>query len=224
MARVPAGEFLMGCSPGDSECFEDEIPTRRMWVDEFWMDATEVTVAAYRRCVEAGTCSAPNMGGNCTWNVGGREQHPVNCVDWNQARAYCDWAGKRLPTEAEWERAARGGTTDARYGELARIAWHGSGMDKATEAVERKQANAYGLCDMLGNVWEWTDDWYWNYGSRGRPGANPGGPAGHQRSLRGGAYTSIARFARASARFAGRLNTWNDSYGFRCARSAAPAP
>jgi formylglycine-generating enzyme required for sulfatase activity len=108
MVRVPAGEFTMGSKGGHS----DEKPEHRVYLEEFYIDKYEVTVAQYRACVEAGACTAPSTGQYYNWGRSERENHPINGVDWDQAQAYCGWAGKRLPSEAEWEKAARG--TDGR--------------------------------------------------------------------------------------------------------------
>jgi formylglycine-generating enzyme required for sulfatase activity len=106
MAYVPAGEFIMGSDEGRA----NERPAHTVYLDAFYIDKTEVTNAQYRKCVEAGACSQPYDTG--WYNDPNRAEHPVGWVDWNQANAYCQWAGKRLPTEAEWEKAARG--TDGR--------------------------------------------------------------------------------------------------------------
>lgn len=105
----------MGCNEKvDKECDDDEKPGRKIYLDAFSIDKYEVTVAEYRRRVEAGGkgCASPGTGESCNWGTQGRENHPINCVDWNQAQAYCQWAGKkRLPREVEWEKAARAGST-----------------------------------------------------------------------------------------------------------------
>jgi formylglycine-generating enzyme required for sulfatase activity len=225
MVRIPEGELFMGCSPGDGECGDDEKPTHKVWVSEFWMDATEVPVASYGKCVQAGECSAPNTGGSCTWGVVGKEQHPINCVDWNQAKSFCAWAGKRLPTEAEWEKAARGETSGARYGKLDAIAWYKENSGGATQPVGKKQPNAFGLYDMLGNVWEWCSDWCDKGYYKESPGRDPKGPSsGQYRVLRGGSWSHVSRSERASVRGGNLPDDWNGVVGFRCAGSAAIGP
>jgi formylglycine-generating enzyme required for sulfatase activity len=225
MVRIPSGEFLMGCSPGDGECEFDEKPTHKVWVSEFFLDAIEVTVAAYRKCVQAGKCSAPNTGGSCTWGVAGKEAHPVNCVDWNQARSFCAWAEKRLPTEAEWEKAARGGKTGARYGNLNAIAWYDRKAGVTPQPVGKKQPNAFGLYDMLGNVWEWCADWHGDDYYQGSPERDPAGPgSGEYRVLRGGSWSSVEKNVRVSNRHRNQAANWDDHIGIRCAESGASGP
>ncbi|MBI3245402.1 MAG: SUMF1/EgtB/PvdO family nonheme iron enzyme [Deltaproteobacteria bacterium] len=180
----------MGCNAQvDTGCSNDERPGRMVFLDAFAIDIYEVTVAAYRQCVEAGKCTAPNTGGSCNWNTSDRAQHPINCVDWSQANAYCRWAGKRLPTEAEWEKAARG--TDRRVYPWGN-AWDATKANVSTNgtvAVGSYPAgkSPYGALDMSGNVWEWTADWYADAYYHNGPVKNPKGPeSGQVRSVRGG--------------------------------------
>lgn len=120
MVEVPGGEFFMGCNERvDSECSYDEKPGKTVQVASFHIDRTEVTVGDYKKCVDAGACSADvasqivkGEDKHCNWGKSSRADHPINCVRWANAEAYCKWAGKRLPTEKEWEKAARG--TDGR--------------------------------------------------------------------------------------------------------------
>jgi formylglycine-generating enzyme required for sulfatase activity len=224
MTHIPEGEFVMGCSPGDTLCFPQEQPPHRVWVSEFWMDLTEVTVAAYARCVAAGRCSAPGSGDQCNWKVAGKEQHALGCVDWNQASRYCAWAGKRLPTEAEWEKAARGGTTGATYGPVDDIAWHRENSGGQPHPVGEKQPNAIGLYDMLGSVWEWCEDWYAADYYKDSPDREPRGPAtGKGRVAKGGAWDFASNHARVSNRGEELPEVGNDWNGFRCASSTPPA-
>ncbi|HOX42958.1 MAG TPA: SUMF1/EgtB/PvdO family nonheme iron enzyme [Myxococcota bacterium] len=223
MVLIPAGEFMMGCSQGDGECLLNEKPQHRVWVSEFLLDATEVTVAAYARCVEVGRCNVPRAVGARTWGAVGKEQHPVNCVDWSQAKGYCEWAGKRLPTEAEWEKAARGGAPGARYDDLEAIAWYEGNSGGATHPVGKKQPNAFGLYDMLGNVWEWCADRYEEGYYKDSPNRDPVGPSiGEDRILRGGSFDNGTWGERASFRFKYHSSDGLGSLGFRCAGSASP--
>jgi formylglycine-generating enzyme required for sulfatase activity len=156
----------------------------------------------------------------CNWTKPGRDQHPVNCVSWKQSGEYCEWVGKRLPTEAEWEKAARGGTTGMRYGEMDQVAWHTSNAEGSTHEVGKKQPNAFGLYDMLGNVWEWCADVYKLDYYKSSPAKDPKGPGsedGQGRVIRGGSLTEGKTGMRVSKR---EYTSNNWAIGFRCARNA----
>jgi iron(II)-dependent oxidoreductase len=227
---IPAGSFTMGCDPELDTCAPDETPAHEVYVDAFAIDQYEVTVAAYGVCVSAGACAQPaTFDADCNWGVSGRQQHPVNCVDWAHADTYCQWAGLRLPTEAEWEKAARG--TDERrfpWGEapapscaLAVFSSGGDGCGTGTThpvGSRPNGASAYGVQDMAGNVSEWVADWYSStyYGTNA--GSNPVGPGvGDGRAIRGGSFEEGASSLRATNR---DNIDWMVEYpflGFRCA-------
>ncbi len=153
---IPPGTFQMGCSPGDNECSEDEKPAHAVTISRgFWLGQTEVTVGDSQAFARASGAQVSSGQSN--------ERHPVVNVNWEEAKSYCEWIGGRLPTEAEWEYAARGRSLGSRYGSLDSIAWYWSNSGGRTNEVGRKQPNRYGLYDMLGNVWEWTADWYGPY-------------------------------------------------------------
>ncbi|GIK71666.1 MAG: hypothetical protein BroJett021_06540 [Chloroflexota bacterium] len=218
---VPAGEFIMGSpeSVGD----DDEHPQHTVYLDAFWIMQTEVTNAQYARCVAAGACSAPD---NSYWQDPAYGQHPVTDVDWNQAAAYAQWVGGRLPTEAEWEKAARG--TDGRtypWGDeqpdssLANCC----GFVNDTTPVGSYPAGAspYGALDMAGNVWEWTADWYDSGYYSQSPAQNPTGPAGGDyRVLRGGSFYVDSAFVRVAGRRRYNLDLRSWNLGFRVASSS----
>jgi len=210
---------MMGCSPGDSECQADEKPAHLVTISRaFWMGQTEVTVGAYKRFAAAAARKLPTAPSfNSGWR---REDHPVVNVTRDDATAYCGWAGGRLPTEAEWEYAARAGTTGARYGDLNAAAWYFDNSGMQTHAAGQKQANAFGLYDMLGNAWEWVVDWYdANYYAQS-PSQDPRGPSsGQYRVLRGSSWLGLARHSRVSFRPWGAPGG-EGVVGFRCVREA----
>jgi sulfatase modifying factor 1 len=227
---VPQGSFWMGCNQDlDGNCRDDEHPYREVELGAFELDRYEVTVAEYRACVDAGTCTAPDTGGACNWDVAGTEDNPINCVDWGQASAYCDWAGRRLPTEAEWEKAARG--SDGRtypWGEedpdCSRAVMNdggngcGTGKTMAAGSVPAG-ASPHGAMDMAGNVWEWVADWYDRSYYEKAPAGDPPGPAdGTLRVARGGSwYGGTPQDLRASRRNPLDPSFRNHDLGFRCA-------
>jgi formylglycine-generating enzyme required for sulfatase activity len=172
---MPGGTFQMGSDSGGS----DELPVHEVTVPSFEILRTEVTVRQYGECVSARACTEPGTGTRGNWNDPGYEDHPVNYVTWQQAVDFCVWAGGRLPSEAEWEYAARSGGLDQEYpwGEerancdyaVRHEGVAGCGADRTREVCSRPAGNTrQGLCDMAGNTHEWVQDWYHgNY--RGAP-------------------------------------------------------
>ncbi len=224
MALVPAGEFTMGSEDGDS----DEEPVHQVYLDAFYMDIYEVTNAAYRACMNADACDPPhrtssdsrsNYYGNVRY-----DNYPVINVDWHQAEAYCEWRGARLPTEAEWEKAARG--ADGRlypWGkdlDCSKANYGNCNRDTTEVTTYSSGKSPYGMYDMAGNVWEWVADWYFKYYYANSPFSNPLGPvSGDSRALRGGSWSDDDNSVRASDRSRDDPAYWNDHIGFRCSRS-----
>jgi formylglycine-generating enzyme required for sulfatase activity len=223
MVYVPKGGFTMGSSLGDA----DEQPVRDVYMDAFWIDQGEVTNAMYTRF-------APDAGNK------GPGKQPVRHVSWDQATAYCAWAGSRLPTEAEWEKAARG-TDERTYpwgnqqpaGDLANFAdlsttlsWADTSVDDGYKDVAPvgsypAGASPYGALDMAGNVGEWVNDWYDQEYYSMAPLSNPAGPAeGDFRVLRGGSWYTVAAGIRTTDRGWYIPEGGTDYTGFRCAQSA----
>lgn len=228
---VPAGEFMMG-SPDGIGGF-DEHPQHSVLLDAFWIMQTEVTNAQFAKCVATGACTAPD---NSRWQDTAYADHPVTAVDWSQANAYAEWVGGRLPTEAEWEKAARGtdGRTypwgDEQPNESSANCCNFVG-DTMPVGSYPAGASPYGLLDMAGNVWEWTADWYDSryYGeSQYSDPTGPTGPFfGDLRALRGGSFLlPIGSFVGDSSdvRSAGRLRhipgDQNALVGFRVVASS----
>jgi len=243
---IPPGTFSMGCSEGDTECDENEKPAHPVTITKgFWMGQTEVTVGAFKRYARA-TGKAMSREPDFPWkalNPGWKDEgQPIVNVAFQEAADYCAWAGRmRLPTEAEWEYAARAGSREARYGSVGNIAWsaNNSGTQRLDSAriwkedqnnydnrlrengngpkvVGQKLPNAWKLYDMLGNVWEWTTDWSGKY--QAKEGRDPQGPPeGTQYVVRGGSCFNNPRSNRASQRNALVPELRDIDYGFRCA-------
>ncbi len=234
MALIPYGCFNMGDSSDD--CFysdyamNGECPVHNVCITSaFYMDVHEVTNAEYAACVSGGGCTAPSNSSSETrgsyYGNPAYDNFPVIFVSWNQAEAYCAWAGKRLPTEAEWEYAARGGLSGNRYpwgdsisGTDANYWASGDPWDNDTSEVGYYAANGYGLYDMSGNVWEWVNDWYsLTYYSESPTNDPPGPPSGSHRIFRGGCFISSTSMQRVAHRTMSEP-TYQDYYvGFRCA-------
>jgi formylglycine-generating enzyme required for sulfatase activity len=187
---IAPGSFMMGCSFGDKECFDWEDKPHPVTVGKgFWIGQTEVTQEAYK--LVTGTNPSLYKGANL----------PVDQIGWDDARKYCEAVSMRLPSEQEWEYAARGGSAAPRYGEIVAIAWYDSNSGDQTHEVGRKQPNAYGLFDMIGNMWEWVNA---SYGS-------------DKKILRGGSFFNLPRDLRVSNRLWATPDTRHRNMGIRCA-------
>jgi formylglycine-generating enzyme required for sulfatase activity len=245
-AWIAPGNFRMGCSIGEGECLEGEQPVREVTITKgFWLEQTTATMRTWRKYRSAtGAASLPAIDdhGHKLDDAHADDDMPVNGLTWQEATHLCAWAGGRLPTEAEWEYAARAGTTSVRYGELDSIAWYGSNSgkhrldseklweadrrkyavmllenDNNPHAVGRKQPNAWNLYDMLGNVWQWTADWYdpGYYAHAENP--NPlGPPTGKLKVLRGGSWGEVPRTVRVSIRGRDEPEGRSSTFGVRC--------
>jgi len=246
LVYVPAGDFLMGASSADPDALEDESPAHNVYLDAYWVDSTEVTNAMYGRCVAEGDCAAPaeeaSFSRSSYYSDSSCAGYPVIQVTWQQADDYCAWTGRRLPTEAEWEKAARG--TDGRLfpwgnqvptdaianlcGSECRIEPRDSAIDDgfpdtAPVGSFPGDSSPYGAFDMAGNVAEWVAD-------RGQvdyysasPSDNPAGPTtGDTRVFRGGVFATLSGGARLSFRSYLLPSASSEFIGFRCAVSASP--
>ena len=221
--EIPAGCFMMGCSPGDGGCGNDEKPPHEVTVSSFEMLETEVTEGQYL----AFTGQDPS----CDYGEGGGADSPVECVGWSDANAFCVGIGGRLPTEAEWEYAARGGTTTRYYcgddaGCLDDVAWHGGNSNTHKHDVHTKLPNDYGLYDMLGNCWEWVEDWYSPSYYATSPAQDPPGPeSGNYHVIRGGDWASSMppanndKYVRVTSRTPSSAIP-GDRLGLRCVRTS----
>ncbi|MFZ5820350.1 MAG: formylglycine-generating enzyme family protein, partial [Chloroflexota bacterium] len=229
--------FTMGNDSGDS----DEKPAHEVDLDSFWIDQTEVTNAMYQLCVQAKKCNPPS-----DETYFGNEQYanyPVVYVSWNDASRYCAWAGRRLPTEAEWEKTARGvdrrvypwgdefsckkGNFDDETKFDPYVVPGGPNCDGneylATVGSYTSGKSRYGALDMAGNVWEWVADWYSDTYYSNSPSTNPMGPAsGKLKVLRGGSWSVSVNVVRSSNRYNFDPTTSSSDMGFRCAQDATP--
>jgi formylglycine-generating enzyme required for sulfatase activity len=220
MVAVAESAFSMGCNAAvDDECRPDEKPMHTVTLAAFEIDVNEVTQEEYAACVAAKACTVPSCEWDCT-----TAGMPAGCIDFSQAKAYCAFAGKRLPTEAQWEKAARG--TDGRkfpWGNQAtdcdRVNMAGCGDAADPVGSHPNGASPYGALDMSGNMVEMVADWYDASFYAASPSANPTGPGdGTKYSGRGGGFKSESTWQRASARDWYDLTDAGRSLGFRCAR------
>jgi iron(II)-dependent oxidoreductase len=239
MISIPAGSFRMGCNETvDIECGDEEKPYHEVGLSAYQIGKFEVTVYEYSKCVAdkgLGGCSEPSTGPGCNWGVTGREWDPINCIDLISARRYCSWAGKRLPTEAEWENAARG--DDGR-----KFPWGNSpGVDCARAVCDDSAAGGkgcgtggtmrtgskpagispFGLMDMIGNVREWVNDYYQKDYYSVSPYQDPKGPdkPGFYGVQRGGSWSNYGSYnARTSNRLSRDIGDSEPYVGFRCAK------
>jgi formylglycine-generating enzyme required for sulfatase activity len=245
MIYIPARKFTMGSDEGEA----DEGPIHDVYLDDYWMDQTEITNGMYALCVESGSCETPMKMGSYTrasyYDNKLFADYPVIYVDWDMAKAYCEWAGARLPTEAEWEKAAR--SEDARiypWGndwdvlKLRRLNFADKNNPEMTSDINvddgyRDTApvgsypggkSPYEIYDLAGNVWEWVADWYDPLYYRDSPLNNPPGPTSPtqeitMRVLRGGAWVAANQNVfHTSNRNGLNPSNFSESIGFRCAR------
>jgi sulfatase modifying factor 1 len=228
MVLIPAGEFLMGSETG----FPAERPVHRVFLDAFYLGQHPVTNAQYERFVAEAGQRVPYLDDRRmqfdNWDQEkrtyppGRTQHPVTLVSWRDAQAYCEWAGGRLPTEAEWEKAARGSLEDKLYpwGDEIDPSLANYDNREGTTPVGSYPPNGYGLYDMAGNVWEWVADRYDAKYYTQSPLSNPQGPEkGTVRVLRGGAWLLFPQFCRVAYRFRNSPDFRFNLIGFRLAQS-----
>ncbi len=222
MLRIPGGRFTMG-PPPTSDVLK-KLPLRTLTVAPFWVDRTEVSVAAYRACVERGPCSRPpRTSPSCTFDLGDPSL-PISCISWEAAQVYCLAAHRRLPREVEWEFAARG-TTQNIYpwgsgygcGLAATLSAEGtnrtcSGSHPSPVGTHPAGASPYGVLDLSGNVEEWVSDWYADGASELSP------RAGASHVLRGGGWLSAPSLSRTTSRSWGSVREAGPNVGLRCAR------
>jgi len=233
MVVVPSGEFPMGVPEGDRDGGRDEYPRHQVFVDTFYMDTFEVTNGRYLEFVKATGHRVPQNPTNPTRNLWQGDaitdslaDRPVINVDWYDAEAYCKWAGKRLPTEAEWEKAAKG-TSDRRFpwGNVEPTdkhlnfnqRWIG---EKTLMPVGSYEAgkSPFGVYDIVGNVWEWVNDWYDPRYYEKSPEKNPQGPdTGTMKIIRGAGWQNETPAVRIFTRVNSAPTVRNESTGFRCA-------
>jgi formylglycine-generating enzyme required for sulfatase activity len=224
MVEIPAGEFIMG---KEEIIGPDDSPRHKVYLDTYWIDQTDVTNAMFAKCVQAGSCTFNIEHAPTEIHYGKPDyaNHPVVYVTWYQAVDYCRWAGRRLPTEAEWEKAARG--TDGRpfpWGKKpvdSRLANYNDLINDTTPVGSYPSgASPYGLLDMAGNVRQWVADWFDALFYRNSPLQNPLGPGlGEKRVLRGGSFKDPANGVRVTVRFAHVPGSAGMNRGFRCASS-----
>jgi sulfatase modifying factor 1 len=212
--RIPAGTFTMGSPTDEAAHHEDEVQHQVTISRAFELTETEVTNAQYAAFLR----DHPEITKPIGWTDDAPRDEPVSGVSWEDAQQFAGWLGGRLPTEAEWEYAARAGTTGSAYGDLSDVAWTGADPGLKKRPVRLKLPNAWGVYDMIGNLEEWCADWYGEYATE--PVTDPTGPAeGRSRVLRGGFY-GIASTARTAYRGLAYPSDREPSFGIRVAREA----
>lgn len=228
---VASGEFIMGSDNG----YENEGPAHTVYLDDYWIDKTEVTNAMYYSCMQFGSCPSPTADGFYApkdhFKDPQKANLPIVFITWYNAQTYCEWAGRRLPTEAEWEKAARG--IDGRI-----YPWGNQEPSSKLLNFDKENfklmpvgsfppgASPYGALDMAGNAWEWTADWYDESYYANSPTINPTGPVkGISRITRGGGYFQPADEVRTTFRSPiDPSASLSVDYSFRCAADAVNAP
>jgi formylglycine-generating enzyme required for sulfatase activity len=245
---VPAGEFVMGAASDDPKADDDEKPPHSVYLAAFWIDRTEVTNANFARCMADGACR-PRVYGTEYGNHPAYQDYPALVYEVEDALAYCSWAGRRLPDEAEWEKAARGtdgrifpwgdsldcsrasyydceetGTQDRRVDLPPACGYRGECRTVPVDSY-LSGASPYGALNMAGNAWEWVGDWYAPDYYASSPASNPAGPeSGAFRVRRGGGCTSLPQDLRVTARASGQPHHYFDGQmGFRCAMDSPDA-
>ena len=228
MIEIPAGTFVMGTATGAA----DEGPEHTVQLGAYWIDKYEVSTVQYQACVDAGTCEPTGTTAGCNSVTNDRSDHPINCLNWAQADTYCLWAQKRLPTEAEWERAAKG--DDGRTFPWGQEAPSRDLLNFNNNVGSTTRIGSYllgispfGVHDMSGNVQEWTGDFYAADYYTNSPTSNPRGPTeGVLRVVRGASWKLgiPQEVLTTTVRFAFVPGTRDPSLGFRCAADTPPSP
>jgi eukaryotic-like serine/threonine-protein kinase len=244
MVYVSAGEFQMGCHPGHDgglPCPSSELPLHTVYLDAYFIDKYEVTNAQYARCVTDGSCPRPADNSSSTRSSyhdnPAYVDYPVINITWFNARDYCKWAGKRLPSEAEWEKAARGtgemrsypwGDADPNCDLANHNYYNGSSYEDCVGDTSQvgsypDGASLYGALDMAGNVWEWVNDWWQSDYYGVSPDTNPPGPtSGSVKMVRGGSWGYIWTTLRVANRSYLNPDLHDNLIGFRCVASSMP--
>ncbi len=230
LVYVPEGKFLMGSSQTDGDHYEDEQPQRKIYLDSYWISRTQVTNAEFEQCVKDKTCAYDvGVQTNPHYTDPAYADHPVVYVSWYMARTYCQWSGGRLPTEAEWEKAACG-PNGAKYAwgwedpenDLYLTNANNEIGDTTPVGLFIRGTSYYGAMDMGGNVREWVSDWYDPHYYLNMPDRNLTGPeSGEKKVLKGASFEDSSHYSRAANRLAHDPTSPGIARGFRCVYTKA---